>query len=640
MCGICGFVGLDDEDLLRRMADRMRYRGPDDAGFYLDPRAKAGLGCRRLSIIDLEGGHQPITNETGSIVVVQNGEIYNFMELREELQGRGHTFRTRSDTEVIAHAYEEYGEDFCRHLNGDFAIALWDRSRDLLLLARDRLGVHPLYTCQVGDTLIFSSELKSLLCWPKVPREIDPVAVDRYLTLRYVPQGKTLFSKIQKLPPGCLLTFQGGQARLRPYWTLPAAHDHPPTGQSPREAEEVLAGLLQDSVRLRMRSDVPVGAYLSGGLDSSLMVGLMSRMSSYPVRTFAIGFGTRWDERAAARKVARLFGTVHQEMEVGNRDFELLPRIVWHLDEPIGDSIIIPTYRLAQEASGKVKVVVSGEGADEVWGGYIHHLAIRCGSYAKQRIPSGWLNTLGRWTAALPTGFTNRLFPYPATLGTRGKRVFGSYLKTLSQGNLKQEYLLLASLHGTEDKARLYTEEFQHSLEGADEEWLDSVLTSNGSRLSRVMQVDLANWLPDYTLLKQDKLGLANSLEVRVPYLDHRMVEFAAQLPASLKIHGMTTKRLLRRTAARVLPAEVFRAPKRAFTFRTEEVFGEAFDRYIQEILGSSRCRQRGIVSPEHLTRRLRQPRAAEWVENKQLFSLLVLEIWFRTFVDSDGGAG
>lgn len=636
MCGICGFAGFSDHELLARMTGVLRHRGPDDVGYH--EGASVGLGCRRLSIIDLAGGHQPIYNEAGTVAVVQNGEIYNYKELRVTLEGRGHRFRTQSDTEVLAHAYEEWGEEFFRELNGDFAIAIWDDPTATLILARDRLGSRPLYYCQVGSALLFASELKSLLCWSRTPRDLDPVALDQYLTLRYVPGGKTLFAGVRKLPPGCWLKFGAGRATITPYWSLPEVEEAQPPARLEASADQ-LYELLSDSVRLRMRSDVPVGAYLSGGLDSSLIVALMSQLSPLPVRTFALGFGTPNDELDAARALAQRFGTEHQEVMVGSRDYELLPKIVWHLDEPIGDAITIPTYRLAQAASTHVKVAMSGEGADEVFGGYIHHLALNLGTDLKGRLPKGALRAGGALVKYLPASWAARLFPYPAAPGERGKRVLRQYLDDLSQGTLAQEYLTVASVYRPGDKALLYTDSFRESLNGRDgtQAVLGPLSSERGARLDRVMAFDLLNWLPDYTLLKQDKLGFANSLELRAPYLDYRVVELAARLPADFKVRRLTTKRLLRHAARRALPPATARAPKRAFYMPVEKVFGTDFDQYARDILGSARCRQRGIISPAYLSQRLGKVRTSELLDNKQLIALLVLELWFQTFVDGDG---
>lgn len=633
MCGICGIVGQVERPVLERMTALLTHRGPDDEGIHIGPGI--GIGVRRLSIIDVAGGHQPAYNETGSLCVAQNGEIYNYKELMNFLKGKGHVFKSCSDTEVIVHAYEEWGQDFCCEFNGDFAIAVWDRDRAELLLARDRFGVHPIYYFETGGELIFSSEIKSLLAHPRAPREIDPAAVDQYLTLRYVPEGRTLFRGIRKLPCASTMRFRDRNSKVRYYWALPDPPENSSAPDFDSAAEELLA-ILTDSVRLRMRSNMPVGAYLSGGLDSSAVVGIMSRFTPQPVKTFSIGFGSEIDELNQARALAKRFGTDHHEILVGKQDFELLPRIVWHLDEPIGDAIIIPIYRLAQEASKDVKVVLSGEGADEVWAGYIHHLAMHQGGRVRSIVPGAILQGLRKLLRLAPLPWMNAVFPYPAALGNRGRDILGEYLGMLAGGILSQEYQALASVFRPKDKAELYTDAFSNSLANGRKHFA-TLDVPGGSRLQRLLRFDLDHWLPDYTLLKQDKLGLGNSLEVRVPYLDHRLVEFAARLPDAFKIRGSTNKRLLRRAAASVVPPGTAYAPKKAFYIPTEKVFGPEFDGWVRDILGSRACRERGILSQTYLDRRLSGIRSTELIENKQIVALAILELWFQTFADSNG---
>lgn len=623
--------------LLERMTEMLRHRGPDDAGYHLGKGI--GLGARRLSIIDIEGGHQPMSNEDGTIWVAQNGEIYNYKELRESLRQRGHRFKTVSDTETIVHAYEEFGDDFCRELNGDFAIAIWDARRQRLVLARDRFGVHPLYYCVTGEGLLFASELKSLLCHPDTPRDWDPVAVDRYLTLRYAPCGRTLLRQVKKLPPASCLVWENSRAQVRSYWSLPAMGSLDADYRDENACAEELRALLADSVRLRMRSDVPVGAYLSGGLDSSTVVGLMTRFTSQPVQTFCVGFGTDMDELEQARALARGYRTEHHEIVVGGKDYELLPKIVWHLDEPIGDAIVMPIYRLAQEAARKVKVVLSGEGADEVWSGYIHHLAIQSGTRLRRVLGRTGVGGLRRLLRATPAGVLNRFFPYPADLGERGKGVLLDYLGALAGGGLKDEYFMLASVFRGEDKEELYTGDFRVAVQTGEDGFADhsALLEGEGDRLGRVIAFDLAHWLPDYTLLKQDKLGLAHSLEIRVPFLDHRIAELAARLPATMKIRGLETKRLLRLAASGIVPADNAQARKKAFYMPVEKTLGPDYDAFVRDVLGSQRCRQRGIVDGAFLDAHLDRVRSPELLVNKQMFALLMLELWMRAFVDGDG---
>jgi len=635
MCGICGYAGFSDPALLDQMTALLKHRGPDDDGFLR--RSNVGLGCRRLSIIDLAGGHMPIDNEDHTITVIQNGEIFNYRELQEDLKRRGHALKTKSDTEVIVHLYEEQGREFCKALNGDFAIALWDERKQTLLLARDRFGVHPLYYSQVGSEIAFASEMKSLLCWKKINRTLDPASIDAYLALRYVPRDKTLFKEIRKLPPGCTLIFADGKADIRSYWQLP--EQVPVERRNFESSATDLLALLKDSVALRLRADVPVGAYLSGGVDSSLVLALMRAINPGTIKTFSIGFGLDTDELTEARQTASAYGTEHHEIMMDPQDYKLLPKIVWHLDEPIGDSIIIPSYRLSQAAARHVKVVTSGEGADEVWGGYIHHLTMAMMGTLDRALPEGWSRPAGWLVNHLPTGWLDNIFPYPSALGRQGQDVFGQFLREHSSGRPSAEFLTLASLYRPHEKQPLYTSEFANEIKSTEPlaSVLGSYFQSSRSGLANVIICDVHNWLPNYTLLRQDKMGFANSLEVRVPFLDHRIVEFAMQQPDAYKIQALTTKRLLREAAAQVLPKRTAHRQKKAFFFPVNKVFGKDFNDFARDMLGSRACRERGIFSLAFHENTLSMIDSPELVTNKRMMALLVLELWFRTFVDQSG---
>ncbi len=613
----------------------LTHRGPDDCGFFYG--AQASLGARRLSIIDIAGGHQPTFNEDKTITVIQNGEIFNYRELQTELKGKGHRLASRGDTEVLAHLYEEYGADFCQKLNGDFAIALWDDTQARLLLARDRFGVHPLYYTIVGREMAFASELKSLLCWEKVDRSLDPAAIDAYLALRYVPEEKTFFKNIQKLKPGCTLLFTHGELQIRPYWTLP--QPSPPPRSNLNSAAEELLSLLKDSVNIRLRADVPVGAYLSGGIDSSLIVGLMRQLNTGPIKTFSIGFGLETDELEEARKTAAREQTDHHEIMIEKNDYELLPKIVWHLDEPIGDSIIIPNFRLSQAAARAVKVVTSGEGADEVWGGYIHHLALNTMGVFDHYLPRSWSRLAGKMTRMTPRALIDYFFPYPAALGVQGQEVLSQYLLHHACGKSGAEYLALASLYRPDEKKGIYTAGFSNALgsNNALEKLLEGYYHTDQSLLENTISLDMNNWLPNYTLFRQDKIGFANSLEIRVPYLDHRIVEFAMQQPDAFKIKGLITKRLLRKAASKVLPQYLSGRRKRAFYFPVQSVFGEGYRQFVRDILGTRRCMERGILTPDFLRQTLASLETQELLQSKRIIALVILELWFQTFVDGTG---
>ena len=442
MCGIFGFTGPQEASVLGRMGQALVHRGPDDEGYYRDPALS--MGMRRLSIIDLEGGDQPVTNEDGSLVLCYNGEIYNYVELMQELQTCGHDFRTRCDTEVIVHAFEQWGEDFLSHLNGMFAFALWDVQRRELWLARDRTGQKPLYYHRAGRHIIFGSEVKAILECPQVGRRANLRAIDPYLALRYVPQPETLFDGIEVLPAGHLLRLRDGEVRVRRYWDVPLRRG-PARGEG--ELRDAFEELFLDAVRLTMRSDVPVGAYLSGGVDSSLVVAAMTRVTSDRINTFSIGFGSDVDETSQARVLADHLGCTHHELRVTPDDFALLPHAIWHLERPIGDTLILAYYRLAQEAARHVKVVLSGEGADEAFAGYSFQKIIRWTEWCHRGMPASVMRRVVAPTVeGLPVGVLDRFFAYPAYLGRDGRRRAADFLAQYGQRNLNENYAALRTL--------------------------------------------------------------------------------------------------------------------------------------------------------------------------------------------------
>lgn len=638
MCGICGFVGFEDPELLTRMTRLIAYRGPDESGFYLGEMAS--LGHARLSIIDLsQAARQPMSSEDGRVKVVCNGEIYNYRELRKKLEGKGHQFNSQCDTEVIVHAYEEEGERFLEKLNGCFALAVWDEGKGELLLARDRLGIRPLYYASVGSGLVFASEVKSILLHPQVKREIDYSSLDQYLALRYIPGDGTMFEGIDRLPPACSLRFSEGKSQVKRYWELDFYEGGP---KKEGECVEEFEALLSDSIRLRLMSDVSLGAFLSGGVDSATIVGLMSQVDSAPVKTYSIGFGDEIDELAEAREVSRLFHTEHCEILVEKQSYGLLPEIVWHLDEPVGDAIVIPTYLLCKSASDSVRVVLTGEGADEIMGGYVHQISMHIGNAVHRAIPGSLMRLLEKGIGGLPVALLNRLFNYPANLGEQGKKKLQNYLSALGSQQPGKAYLALASAFDWERRTELYDPDLLRDSrvgDGLMEERFDRFLQGDGSHLNRVVENDMHSWLPNYTLLKQDRLAAANGLEGRVPFLDHRLVEFCASLPGKLKLKRLTGKYLLRRCAEKVLPEDRAWAPKKPFYFPLERCFGEDFDEYVRELLGRESILGRGIFNWKFVDKLMEKVRGGEIVHNKQIMVLVILETWFRLFIDGEGFA-
>ncbi|MBU1600306.1 asparagine synthase (glutamine-hydrolyzing), partial [bacterium] len=533
-----------------------------------------------------------------------------------KLENNGHRFYTQTDTEIIVHSYEEKGIDCVRRFNGEFAFALWDSDKKTLYLVRDRLGIRPLYYWHKGEKLIFASGIKPILLHPEVSKDLDPSSLDAYLDLRYIPGEGTMFAEIKRLPSASILTFRSGKAKIDEYWKIEVLEE------ARKDILEEFSLLLEDSVRLRMVSDVPLGCFLSGGVDSSTILSLMKKHSPSSLKTFSIGFGTDIDETDAARKVSKLFETDHQEIIIEKQSYNLLSEIVSFMDEPIGDAIIIPTYLLTKEASSSVKVVLTGEGADELLGGYIHHLAISKDGF-RRLIPSSLIKLI-------PTGALSRFFPYPAALGERGKERLLSFLSVKTNTD---KYMSFAQLFpdrgGVKGLFGRYLEQGGDPLRGGVRGLFGRYLEQGGDPLNSFIDCDLHYWLPDYILLKQDRLTMANSLEGRLPFLDHRLVELCAKIPRNLKIRGFSQKYLLRRQAERILPKEIAWAKKRAFYLPTEKCFEEDFHQYAKESLNS--LAKRHLVDYNYQGINIK---TKELLENKQIMALVILEEWMRGYID------
>ena len=614
MCGICGIIGEVDPVLLERMMLAQRHRGPDDEGTHVDVQAGVALGHLRLSIIDVAGGRQPIYNEDESLCIVFNGEIYNHQELREGLLARGHRFRTRSDTEVILHLYEEEGERTPERLQGMFAFAVWDRERRSLLLARDRMGIKPLFYAARARRFLFASELKAILADPAIPREVDPVALDRYLTFMYVPAPDTMVRGVHKLLPGHTLLLRSGSARIRRYWQLPPAATSQPKACL-RNAARDLREQLSEAVRCRLMSEVPLGAYLSGGLDSSLVVGLTSQVSQAP-NTFSVGFEEKaFDESRYARIVAQRFGTRHHELVCRHRATEEIRRIIWHLDEPVADAAAMPTYLMAEATKPHATVVLTGEGADELFAGYSHYKILCLG------------NALGG--TALPQFH----FGHPdSSLLSRASAFAGSL------SNPCAAYLALKTVFTDAEKAALLRPEVQRPADADPagrlvEPYLAE--SAGGDYLQRLLRLDLALWLPDDLLVKVDRMTMAHAVEARVPYLDHRLVESALGLPAGWMLRGGVAKYLLRRMAEGVLPDGIVRRRKTGFGVPVGEWASREWRGLVSGVLGPDAVRRRGWMDPDIVSRLLARPRLGMF-HRRQFWTLFSLEMWCRAFLDAD----
>ncbi|HZP64087.1 MAG TPA: asparagine synthase (glutamine-hydrolyzing) [Terriglobales bacterium] len=621
MCGIAGVIGRPGEHIdstdVGRMCQTIVHRGPDDEGIYCHDQA--GLGMRRLSIIDVSGGHQPIHNEDKTIWVVYNGEIYNFAELREGLEHRGHLFYTHSDTEVIVHLYEEMGADCVTKLRGMFAIALYDERRKALLLARDRLGKKPLHYAVSNGRLFFGSEIKTILAVAPELAEVDREAILQYFYFGYIPDPRTAFTGIKKLPPGHLLEYSAGQVNVRQYWDVPQYGTAKP--QPEEECLDQLELLLADAVRMRLISEVPLGALLSGGVDSSLVVALMARASSRPVKTFSIGFAHQdFDEAPYARAVAERFGTEHHELIVEPNIQETLDTLSRSLEEPFGDSSMIPTYHVCKMARQYVTVALTGDGGDELFAGYDRYV-VQLGRERFKRIPR-WIadNFRQHIYGSLPPGTYGRRFLFSASLGLRDRYIDDvAHLPALD----RERYLFSDDLLAWADHATP-TSQFQNYYDQAPA----------NDALSRLMYLDTKTYLTADVLAKVDRMSMANSLEVRCPILDHVFVEHAASLPSSWKLRGQK-KYILKKLAERVgVPSTVLHRPKQGFAMPLSHWWRNELKDGMLHLLLEPRTLQRGYFKPKAVARLVDEHVRGRRDRSAQLWMLLILELWHRNFLE------
>ena len=625
MCGICGKLEFEPGKrvpgrLLKQMADSIRHRGPDDEGFYAS--GPIGLGFRRLSIIDVEGGHQPLCNEDGTIWIVFNGEIYNYQSLREHLIARGHVFRTNSDTETIVHLYEEYGRECVQKLRGMFAFAVWDSKKKSLFLARDRVGIKPLYYYAGPDFLSFGSEMKAILADPAVEREVAPEMVDRFLTYLYVPGGATLIRRLFKLEPGHTLTVVDGRIEVRQYWDLDFSRA---TSRSSKEYAEGLVSLLQETVQLHMISDVPVGFLLSGGIDSTAMLSFAAEKTGKRLSTYTVGFSSPGivDERPFARLAAKNYGAEHHEISISAREFaDFLPGYVWHMEEPVCEPPAVALYYVSKLASRRVKVLISGEGGDEAFAGYENYRNIF------------WFEQIKKAIGPLAPSLGRGLSDLGRLLNSRILKKYGPWLTM----NLEQYYLSRAASPSQvfNQACGFYTSDMFSEI---NKESSMSVARGHLARasqygvLEKMLYVDTKTWLPDDLLIKADKMTMANSVELRVPFLDHNILEFAAGLPRDQKIRGLTMKYLVKQALAAHVPREILHRRKAGFPVPYPLWLRNNLRHWVRELLLDSRTLSRGYFrrsAIEKLTEDHERGRGL----SKEIFSLVILELWHRGFAD------
>lgn len=619
MCGICGVYSFDHATpplgLLRTMSATIAHRGPDDEGYHTD--GPAGLAMRRLSIIDLTTGHQPISNEDGTIWIVYNGEIYNYPELRKELEHRSHRFATRSDTETVIHAYEEWGIDCLPRFNGMFAFALWDSKRSRLLIARDPTGIKPLYYYSDGRRLLFGSEIKTLLA-AGAPRTLDTEALDYFLTFEYVPAPLTLFRGIQKLLPGHALTVEGGQVTIRKYWDVRAR----PLKGTEEEIADQLYQVLRESVKMRLLSDVPLGAFLSGGIDSSSVVALMSEIMDQPVKTFSIGFDDKtYSELKYAREVAAHFGTEHREFILKPDGCEI-EHLIRFMDDPIADFSIFPTYLVSRVAREHVKVILSGDGGDELFAGYDTYIANKVAGYYR-RLPGVLRENVTAMLSRVPPsakkkGIVNRAkrFVEGASLPQRMNHV--RWMMFL--GEVEKELLYNGSMTSHRRSDHLLVTQYFDS-----QEWADS--------LNRQLYVDLKTYLVDDILVKVDRMSMAVSLEARVPFLDHDLIDFVAGIPGELKLKGMTTKYILKKSMERVLPASILYRKKEGFSIPMKQWLTGSLRPLMQDMLSEDRLRRQGLFSPQYVGSIMSEHLKGRANHSHRLWALVLFQLWHDTFL-------
>lgn len=616
MCGICGIVQTDGAEPIDRrafeaMTDVLAHRGPDGRGFHFDDHA--ALGHRRLSIIDLAGGHQPMYNEDGALAIVFNGEIYNYLELRPELIRRGHRLRTSSDTEVILHLYEDLGPDCVQHLNGMFAFAIWNARDRSLFLARDRLGEKPLYYRVDEARLTFASEVKAILQAPGTRPELNPEALDAYLAYGYVPEDLCIIEGVRKLPPGCSLFWKDGRARIEPYWDVLFAE-----GNVPDEGEwmEELERRLRASIRIRLRSDVPLGVFLSGGVDSSAMVALASRECAGRLKTFSVGFeDADFSEVMWARRVAQQYGTEHQEIVVTDHDLSVLPSLAYHLDEPFADPSALPTFYVCREARRFVTVCLSGDGGDEVFAGYTRYAQAQRYERMDRFTRVGVRQLCGLMAGAVP-----RHLPGSGLMQRVGSEGADRWFGQCGKFTASERAALLRPEAGV-----LVREEpwlFERFFEQAEAQDLVSTL----------QHADQKTYLPDDILVKVDRMSMKNSLEVRVPLLDHTLVEFANASPASFKIRNGVTKHLLKRMLEAHLPPDLLHRPKRGFGLPIRRWFRSARNGFVRDALTGADARLHRWIKPQEVAKTVADHERGGRDLSEKVWALLMLELWCRAY--------
>jgi asparagine synthase (glutamine-hydrolysing) len=652
MCGICGEIDFCHKsinpEVTRRMCDVLAHRGPDDEGIVFikgnrhvevkksskllkeENGFEVGLGHRRLAIIDLSSAaHQPMFNEDGTIWIVYNGEIYNFQEIKREIEKKGHLFKSRSDTEVILHAYEEWDVECLKYFRGMFAFAIWDSNRKRLFLARDRLGKKPLVYWVGNRRFIFASEIKAILQAPDIERKVNIIGLHHYLTYQYVPSPDTIFEGIKKLPPAHYLLYDGsGNLKIERYWKLNFISNPNACKNQFELCDRIRAGL-EESIKLRLISDVPLGAFLSGGVDSSIIVGMMAKLSAKPVKTFSIGFEEKdFDELSYARLVSKHFATEHHEFVVRPNAIEILPKLVWHYNEPFADSSAIPTYYLSNMTKDFVKVVLTGDAGDENFAGYPRYLR------------SKWVALFTKIPEKVRRDLIPSFLRIFSSLHWREKTFnrLADFMELLSFDQARN-YAEQIKIFNAKEKNKIYTKEMAHCLEADDSlnflsEKYKEIETND--LLDKLLYVDINSYLPEDLLVKMDIATMTNSLEARVPFLDHKFMELVAGIPSRLKLKGSMTKFILKKAYSDFLPEAILKRKKMGFGVPISRWIRNELRNYVYEVLLDSKTLNRGYFKKEGIKCLLEEHMALRYDHSAKIWALLFLEIWFRIFIDKE----
>jgi asparagine synthase (glutamine-hydrolysing) len=637
MCGICGFYGFNDLHLIKRMTHALEHRGPEQFGYFID--YKISLGHRRLKIIDLsEKGKQPIFNEDKSICVVYNGEIYNYKKIREELEKKGHKFDSNTDTEVIVHAYEEYGESCLNKFNGMWGLAIWDSTEKKLFIAVDRLGIKQIYYTKTKDKFLFGSEIKAILQDQEIKRAVNYDALSQYLTFRYTPFDETLFEGVKKLLPGHYLTYKNNKVEIKKYWDI-NSENFEPEKNTEKYYQEKVHNLLKNAVQKRLMSDVPLGAYLSGGLDSSIIVGLMSEVSDN-VKTFTVGFEAQepYNEMRYAKMVAEHFNTEHYPLMVKADAASVLPKAIWHLDEPVSDPTVIAQYLISELTKKHVTVVLTGEGADELFCGYTNYKVMMKTEKYKKFLPEfARKKIIPKIVNSTPDKVLDKFFKYASSFGEKGKERFSDYMSSLDKR--EESFLLLQSVFDEHEKRKVYGEKLiakENNLDYVKEKLTPYFKDITGTNyLNKIVYLDLKTRLPHYLLHKIDKMTMAHAIEARVPFIDYELVEFSFKIPAEMKSRA-GGKYILKKIMEKKLPKQILKRQKQPFLVPLNKWYEEKLKGLAPNIFENSDIFREKYFKQKAMTNITENYEKSKFYYGRQIWTLLTFAIWHKIYIEND----